>query len=193
MTLTLVTIVHLFICVFLIAIVLLQQGKGADAGATFGGGGNTMFGASGADTFLTKVTTFVAICFMVTSVVLAVKGQGGGPADGTLLDELPLTATEAEKPELGIVKDEVTAEKLEDAAGTSVEQAAEAVDAAAANTAEAAKAVAEGTLDSLEDAGETLEKAAETVGAEVEEVVNEVSDAPPVEASPDAEPNAATE
>ena len=88
---TLVTIVHLFICVFLILIVLLQQGKGADVGATFGGGGNTMFGASGADTFLTKVTTFVAICFMVTSVVLAVRGQSGGDSSGTLFQNLPET------------------------------------------------------------------------------------------------------
>ena len=68
---TLVTVVHIAVCIFLVLLVLLQQGKGADLGATFGGGGNTLFGASGADTLLTKVTTSVAILFMITSVTLA--------------------------------------------------------------------------------------------------------------------------
>lgn len=71
MFLTLVTVTHIFICFLLIGIVLLQQGKGADVGATFGGGSNTLFGASGADTLLTKVTTTLAVLFMVTSVILA--------------------------------------------------------------------------------------------------------------------------
>lgn len=72
---------------------LLQQGKGADAGATFGGGGNTMFGASGADNFLTRVTTIVAFCFMFTSVFLAVGGKHESGNKGALFDSIP-----AEKP-----------------------------------------------------------------------------------------------
>ena len=53
-------------------IVLLQTGKGADMGATFGGGSSqTLFGSTGATTFLTKSTTFVAVAFMVTSLTLA--------------------------------------------------------------------------------------------------------------------------
>ena len=53
-------------------IVLLQTGKGADMGATFGGGSSqTLFGSTGAATFLTKSTTFVAVAFMVTSLALA--------------------------------------------------------------------------------------------------------------------------
>src|SRR4051812_20139466 len=67
---------HLFLCVVLIALVLLQQGKGASAGAVFGGSSNTLFGASGANTVLTKFTTGLAISFMITSVVL-VRLYGG--------------------------------------------------------------------------------------------------------------------
>lgn len=61
---------HCALCVGLIGFVLIQQGKGADAGATFGGGGgNTVLGTGGAD-FVTKLTTGMAIAFMVTSIFL---------------------------------------------------------------------------------------------------------------------------
>ncbi len=70
--LTILTIIHVIVCIALILIVLLQKGKGADMGAAFGGGGSqTLFGSSGAGTFLTKATTTVAIVFMVTSVSIA--------------------------------------------------------------------------------------------------------------------------
>ena len=77
MLFNIVSVIHLLISVFLILVILLQQGKGADMGATFGGGGNTLFGASGADTLLIKVTTITAILFMGTSLYLAVAGRGG--------------------------------------------------------------------------------------------------------------------
>ena len=65
-------IVHLFVCVALIMIVLLQTGKGADMGAAFGGGSSqTLFGSTGASTFLSKATTVAAIVFMLTSLALA--------------------------------------------------------------------------------------------------------------------------
>jgi preprotein translocase subunit SecG len=65
-------IVHIAVCVALIMIVLLQTGKGADMGAAFGGGGSqTLFGSTGASTFLSKATTVAAIVFMLTSLVLA--------------------------------------------------------------------------------------------------------------------------
>ena len=65
-------IVHIVVCVALIMIVLLQTGKGADMGAAFGGGGSqTLFGSTGASTFLSKATTVAAIVFMLTSLVLA--------------------------------------------------------------------------------------------------------------------------
>ena len=63
--------IHLVLCIALIGLVLLQQGKGANMGAAFGGSNSsTLFGAAGAGTVLTKVTTFMAIGFMVTSIFL---------------------------------------------------------------------------------------------------------------------------
>jgi preprotein translocase subunit SecG len=69
---TILIIVHIIVCVALIMIVLLQTGKGADMGAAFGGGGSqTLFGSTGASTFLSKATTGAAIVFMLTSLALA--------------------------------------------------------------------------------------------------------------------------
>jgi preprotein translocase subunit SecG len=69
---TLLTIIHISVSFFLIIIVLLQHGKGADMGAAFGGGGSqTMFGTEGPLPLLNKITTMAAILFMVTSVSLA--------------------------------------------------------------------------------------------------------------------------
>jgi preprotein translocase subunit SecG len=67
----LVLFIHVFVCLALIIIVLLQAGKGADMGAAFGGGGSqSLFGGGGATTFLSKVTTAIAILFMCTSLFL---------------------------------------------------------------------------------------------------------------------------
>jgi len=68
----LLIVIHVVVCVALIMIVLLQTGKGADMGAAFGGGGSqTLFGSTGASTFLSKATTVAAIVFMLTSLALA--------------------------------------------------------------------------------------------------------------------------
>lgn len=68
----LLIIVHIIVCVVLIMVVLLQTGKGADMGAAFGGGSSsTLFGSTGASTFLSKATTVSAIVFMITSLALA--------------------------------------------------------------------------------------------------------------------------
>ena len=74
----LLIVVHVIVCLALILIVLLQTGKGADMGAAFGGGSSqTLFGSTGAATFLTKMTTVAAIVFMLTSLALAYfSGQG---------------------------------------------------------------------------------------------------------------------
>jgi preprotein translocase subunit SecG len=66
-----VTILHILVCIGLILVVLLQTGKGAEIGAVFGGGSSsTIFGSSGAGNFLTKLTTAMAIVFMITSLTL---------------------------------------------------------------------------------------------------------------------------
>ena len=62
--------IHVFACLFLIVVVLLQTGKGADMGAVFGGGSQTLFGSGGAGNFLTKLTAGTAIAFMLTSLIL---------------------------------------------------------------------------------------------------------------------------
>ncbi len=92
MLITIVTIIHLSICALLIMIVLLQQGKGADMGATFGGGSNTLFGASGADDLLSKVTTYLAFLFMITSVFLAANLKNGKVNQGTIFQNIPAAA-----------------------------------------------------------------------------------------------------
>ncbi len=68
---TLFTIIHITVCLFLIGIVLLQHGKGADIGATFGGSSQSLFGTEGPLPLLNKITTAAAVIFMVTSVTLA--------------------------------------------------------------------------------------------------------------------------
>ena len=68
----LLTIIHVLVCMALIGIVLLQQGKGADMGAAFGGSSQTLFGSSGATTFLGKLTAGAAVVFMATSLGLGI-------------------------------------------------------------------------------------------------------------------------
>lgn len=68
---TVVLVLHYFVCAFLIVVILLQAGKGADIGAAFGGASQTVFGSRGAATFLSKLTTAVAIVFLMTSITLA--------------------------------------------------------------------------------------------------------------------------
>ncbi|HLT64195.1 MAG TPA: preprotein translocase subunit SecG [Pseudohongiella sp.] len=70
---TLVVIVHVIAAIAIIALVLLQQGKGADAGAAFGSGASqTVFGSAGSGNFLTRSTTIAAVIFFVTSLTLAI-------------------------------------------------------------------------------------------------------------------------
>jgi preprotein translocase subunit SecG len=65
-----ITIIHVIVSIGLILVVLLQTGKGAEVGAVFGGSSSTIFGSSGAGNFLTRLTTGMAIVFMITSLTL---------------------------------------------------------------------------------------------------------------------------
>lgn len=93
----LLIIIHIIVCVALIMIVLLQTGKGADMGAAFGGGSSqTLFGSSGASTFLTKATTAAAIIFMLTSLGLAYM-SGNKTGDSIMIDtKTPIEQQHAE-------------------------------------------------------------------------------------------------
>jgi preprotein translocase subunit SecG len=79
-------VLHLVACFFLIAVVLLQQGKGQDLASAFGGGGTqTAFGPRGSANVLSRATTILAALFMVTSLLLStVRHKAKG-----LLDEVP--------------------------------------------------------------------------------------------------------
>src|SRR5881409_386738 len=69
------TVIHVLMCFAIIAIVLLQAGKGADIGSAFGGAGSqAVFGSMGTPTLLGKITTGIAIVFTVTSFTLAILG-----------------------------------------------------------------------------------------------------------------------
>ncbi len=77
---TLLTIFHVIVCIFLILVVLLQQGKSADWSGAFGGGSSQVaFGQRGTATVLSKATTAAAVIFMITSLALTILiSQPGG-------------------------------------------------------------------------------------------------------------------
>lgn len=88
---TLVSIGHVLACAGLVALVLLQHGKGADAGAAFGGGASqTVFGSQGSASFLSRVTAWLAVIFFATSFGLAVfaKQRAESMVDQGLAPEL---------------------------------------------------------------------------------------------------------
>jgi len=66
-----IKVFHILVSVILIFVVLLQSGKGASMGAAFGGSSNALFGATGSNTFMTKLTTFIAVLFIITCLTLA--------------------------------------------------------------------------------------------------------------------------
>ena len=77
---TFVNIVHIFVCLVLMFVVLLQQGKGGGMGSAFGGASAQVFGGSGAGNILTRATAICAGIFMLTSVTLAYMSSSGDRA-----------------------------------------------------------------------------------------------------------------
>src|SRR5262249_5335607 len=77
---TFVNIVHVFVCLVLMGVVLLQQGKGGGMGSAFGGASAQVFGGSGAGNLLTRATAICAGIFMLTSVSLAYMSSSGDRA-----------------------------------------------------------------------------------------------------------------
>jgi len=112
---TVLIVLHVIVCVFLIAVVLLQRGKGAEMGAVFGGGASsTVFGGRGAGNFLTKLTTGSAVLFMCTSLALsyiATSGSGERLFEDGVEEEVPLEESLFE--DLGTVPPEAAEEAEE--------------------------------------------------------------------------------
>jgi preprotein translocase subunit SecG len=96
---TLLMVVHILSATCIVALVLVQRGKGADAGAGFGAGASgTVFGARGATTALSRATAVLATVFMVTSLMLAYMGtRAAGPAQSEL-ERLATEGIDAEVP-----------------------------------------------------------------------------------------------
>ena len=89
-----ITILHVIVSIGLILVVLLQTGKGAEVGAVFGGSSSTIFGSSGAGNFLTRLTTGMAIVFMLTSLTLGYFA--GKKPSSTIFDrQAPIEAPRA--------------------------------------------------------------------------------------------------
>jgi len=89
----LVKVLHIAVAVFLILVVLLQTGKGAEMGAAFGGSSQTLFGGGGPAGFMAKLTTAAAVCFMLTSLGLAYISSGDrlGGVQLPVSQELPVS------------------------------------------------------------------------------------------------------
>lgn len=90
---TILTVVQVFLSLGLIGLVLIQHGKGADAGAAFGSGASqTVFGSQGSGSFLTRLTAIIATLFFLTSMALAYFATQGAVEPAGLMDKLGETA-----------------------------------------------------------------------------------------------------
>jgi preprotein translocase subunit SecG len=91
--------VHVLLALMIIGLVLLQRGKGAEAGAGFGSGASgTVFGARGTSTLFSKLTAVFAALFFATSLSLAYLGTRGGAAPTSVLERAAQAATSAPQP-----------------------------------------------------------------------------------------------
>lgn len=98
---TIVTVVHFVVALLMIGLILIQQGKGASMGASFGGGGsNTVFGSSGGASFFAKLTALLAVIFFVSSLGLTLIARNNAQidSDSSLLPTLEVE--EAVQPEV---------------------------------------------------------------------------------------------
>jgi len=91
---TLAVSIHLIVCFLMIASILLQAGKGAEIGASFGGSSQTVFGSRGPGTFLSKVTVGTAMVFMMSSLSLALLSKQANTSS-TVIDLHPTTHHES--------------------------------------------------------------------------------------------------
>jgi len=118
-----VLIVHTLIALGIIALVLLQRGKGADAGAGFGAGASgTVFGARGSGSFFSRATAILATAFFISSLTLAYLSSQTAGEQESLLEGAPAATEDTEQMQMPAAGDEMpTADmpSLEDQQGSS--------------------------------------------------------------------------
>ncbi|MDA0993590.1 MAG: preprotein translocase subunit SecG [Proteobacteria bacterium] len=109
-------IIHTLIALAIIGLVLIQRGKGADAGAAFGSGASgTVFGARGSTSFFSRATAVLATAFFATSLTLAYLSSQRTGAPASLLESIPATEIEQQAPVAPITNDGVPALDVDDA------------------------------------------------------------------------------
>jgi preprotein translocase subunit SecG len=107
---TLLLVVQVLVAISLIGLILIQHGKGADAGAAFGSGAsNTVFGAQGSGNFLTRTTSILALIFLVNSMALAYIANQRVAVSGSLMDQ-PLPAVSQPAQQQAVPAGEIPAE-----------------------------------------------------------------------------------
>ena len=108
-----VVALHVIVCIFLVLVVLLQSGKGADLAGAFGGGATqTSFGSRGPASFLTRMTTVVAIIFMLTSMGLSMMGERRSADERSILETSgrPLDPVQEQDMDTDVVQPETPAQ-----------------------------------------------------------------------------------
>lgn len=113
----LILIAHLLIALAIIGLILLQQGKGAEMGASFGAGASqTLFGSAGGGNVLTRATALLATAFFITSFALAIVARD--KADGGSEIDLPIPAVEQAEPamesDLPVMEEDLPTEAVDD-------------------------------------------------------------------------------
>jgi preprotein translocase subunit SecG len=105
-----VLIVHTLIALSIIILVLVQRGKGAEAGAAFGAGASgTVFGSRGSTNFFSRATAILATAFFATSLTLAYMSSQGAGGPASLLESVPAVEVEQQLPEVDPVEDAIPA------------------------------------------------------------------------------------
>ena len=127
---TTILIIHTLIALSIIGLVLIQRGKGSDAGAAFGSGASgTVFGSRGSTSFFSRATAVLATAFFATSLTLAYISSQRSGAPESVLENLPETVIEEQLPAAMPADDGVPALDVE-----SIEPAAEDSDVPALDT-----------------------------------------------------------
>ncbi|GKS66229.1 protein-export membrane protein SecG [Nitrospira sp.] len=118
---TAIVVIHVFVCFLMIGAILLQSGKGAEIGASFGGSSQTVFGSRGPANFLSKLTVVVAAIFMVTSFSLAILAKQQN-FSSTVIDMQPQNESKSESVPSAVDPAAKPSEEAHPAAGETSEE-----------------------------------------------------------------------